>query len=70
MYFVGIDVIGGKLVDVNVFRASGTTDFNRLNRAKLQSDLLDFIGNVVLASELIVERKKIFHEIIDYADAI
>ena len=70
LYFVGIDVIGGKLIEVNVLSPGGITRINRLNRSKLQSHVLDFIENVVSARELVVERKNSFRKVIEDAEAI
>jgi glutathione synthase len=70
LYFVGIDVIGGKLIEVNVLSPGGITRINRLNRTKLQNNVLDFIENVVSARELVVERKNSFRKVIEDAEAI
>lgn len=46
LYFTGIDVIGGKLIEVNVLSPGGITRINKLNRAKLQQDVIDFVENI------------------------
>ncbi|QGP53876.1 Glutathione synthetase [Piscirickettsia salmonis] len=70
LYFTGIDVIGGKLIEVNVLSPGGITRINKLNRAKLQQDVIDFVENVVNAKELVMSRKSQFRQVIEDADAI
>lgn len=70
LYFVGLDVIGGKLIEINVLSPGGISRINRLNRVKLQTNVLDFIENVVSARELVVERKSSFRKVIEDAEAL
>jgi len=70
LYFVGLDVINGKLIEVNVLSPGGITRINRLNRVKLQTQVIDFIENVVAAKELVMERKSAFRKVIEDAEAI
>lgn len=70
LYFVGLDVINGKLIEVNVLSPGGITRINRLNRTKLQVPVLDFIQNVVSARELMLERKNTFRKAIEDAESI
>lgn len=70
LYFVGLDVINGKLIEVNVLSPGGITRINRLNRTKLQVRVLDFIQNVVSARELVLERKSAFRKAIEDAESI
>lgn len=70
LYFVGLDVIGGKLIEVNVLSPGGITRINRLNRVKLQTNVLNFVENVVSARELVVERKSSFRKVIEDAEAL
>lgn len=67
LYFVGLDVINGKLVEVNVLSPGGITRINRLNRVKLQAQVLDFAEGVVKAKEIGITRKNEFRQVI--ADA-
>ncbi len=67
LYFVGLDVIKGKLVEVNVLSPGGITRINRLNRAKLQRNVLDFVESVVVAKEVCIARKNEYRQVI--ADA-
>lgn len=48
LYFVGIDVIGGKLVEVNVMSPGGITYMNKAYKTKIQSKVIDFIESKVL----------------------
>lgn len=70
LYFVGLDVINGKLLEVNVLSPGGIVRINRLNRTKLQAQVLDFILNVVSAKELVLERKSAFRKAIEDAESI
>ena len=70
LYFAGIDVIGGKLIEVNVLSPGGITRINKLNRQKLQTQVIDFVESVVSAKELVVSRKNQFRQVIEDADAV
>lgn len=48
LYFVGIDVIGGKLVEVNVMSPGGITYINKVGKVKLQEKVVDFLESKVL----------------------
>jgi glutathione synthase len=47
IYFAGLDLIGGKLVEINVLSPGTITDINRLNNVKLQVKIVDFLEKVV-----------------------
>ena len=68
LYFVGIDLINGKLIEVNVLSPGGITRINKLNRVKIQCQVIDFVENVIDAKELIANRKSNFRKVIDDAD--
>lgn len=70
LYFTGIDVIGGKLIEVNVLSPGGIMRINRLNRTKLQRQVIDFVESVVNAKEFLVSRKNHFRQVIEDADAV
>lgn len=70
LYLVGLDVINGKLIEVNVLSPGGIARINKLNRVKLQKDIIDFIENVVSARELVIERKNTFRKVIEDAEVI
>jgi glutathione synthase len=43
LYFVGVDVIGDKLIEVNCVSPGGIPRINKLNRVKLEARVVDFI---------------------------
>ena len=43
LYFVGLDVIGGFLTEVNVTSPTGIQEINALNGVRLESQVIDFI---------------------------
>ena len=47
LYFVGIDVIGNKLVEINCVSPGGIPRINRLNKVKLEVKVIDFIEQKV-----------------------
>ncbi|MFD1620459.1 glutathione synthase [Thalassotalea marina] len=70
LYFTGIDVIGGKLIEVNVLSPGGIVRINKLNRVKLQTQVIDFVESVVHAKELVRSRKTEFRQVIEDANAV
>lgn len=46
IYFAGLDIINGKLVEVNVMSPGTITDINKLNKTKLQEKILDYLETV------------------------
>jgi len=47
LYFVGIDVIGDKLVEINCVSPGGIPRINRLDKVKLESRVIDFVETMV-----------------------
>jgi glutathione synthase len=43
LYFVGLDVIGSYLTEVNVTSPTGVQEINALNQVQLESEIIDFI---------------------------
>jgi len=70
IYFAGIDVIGGKLIEVNVQSPGGIARINKLNRVKLQKQVLDFVENVVDTKEGLVSRRNLFRQAIEDVDVV
>lgn len=70
LYFTGLDVIGEKLIEVNVLSPGGIARINSLNRVKLQSKVVDFLEQVVAAKEISMSRKNFFRKSIEDADLI
>lgn len=50
LYFVGIDIIGDKLVEINCVSPGGIPRINLLNNDKLESKVVDFIENKIIES--------------------
>ncbi|MFH6603949.1 glutathione synthase [Maribacter algicola] len=48
LFFVGIDVIGGKLVEVNVMSPGGITYMNKVYKTKIQAKVIDFVESKVM----------------------
>ena len=42
LYFVGIDVIGGYITEINTTSPTGVQEINRLNGVKLEAEVIDF----------------------------
>jgi len=47
LYFVGLDMIGDKILEVNVLNPGGITNINRLEKLKLQKYVVDFLEEKV-----------------------
>jgi glutathione synthase len=47
LYFVGLDVIGSFLTEVNVTSPTGIQEINALNRVRLESEVVDFVEQQV-----------------------
>ena len=58
LYFVGIDIIAGKLVEVNCVSPGGIPRINRLNNECLESKVIDFIEQRVSAIRRHAHRKR------------
>lgn len=65
LYFTGLDVIGNKLVEVNVLSPGGITRINKLNRVRLQRQVIDFVENIVHSKDLILQRKNVFRRAVE-----
>ncbi len=47
LFFVGLDMIGDKILEVNVLNPGGITNINKLAKLKLQKNVVDFIEEKV-----------------------
>ncbi len=56
LYFVGIDVINGKLVEVNVMSPGGITYINKVSKVKIQEKVIDFLESKVLEKNAAFKR--------------
>jgi len=57
LYFVGIDVINGKLVEVNVMSPGGITYMNKVYKTRIQEKVMDFIEDEVQEKSVAFNRK-------------
>ncbi len=67
LYFVGLDLIGGKLIEVNVCSPGGISRINKFNRVKLQQKVLDFVEQVINNREAAIQRKRMFRKTVEDA---
>jgi glutathione synthase len=58
LYFVGIDLIGGKLIEVNVLSPGGIVNINRLNRVRLQTRVIDWAERMVNLRSTVQSRRE------------
>lgn len=58
LYFVGIDVIGGMLVEVNVMSPGGITYINKVYKTKIQEKIIDFVEDKVQERVTAFERRQ------------
>jgi glutathione synthase len=47
IYFAGLDMIGDKILEVNVLNPGGITNINRLSKVKLHQNVVDFLEEKV-----------------------
>ncbi len=64
LHFVGIDIINGKLIEINVLSPGGIVNINRLNKTKLQKLVVDFIEEKVKESEAPIKQRMSYKEIV------
>lgn len=69
LYFVGVDIINEKLIEVNVQSPGGIMRINKLNNVKLQKKVIDFIEGVVNAKDALAKRKSEFRQAISDAQS-
>jgi len=67
LYFVGIDVIGGKLVEVNVMSPGGITYMNKVYKTKIQAKVIDFIESRVMDQLQAFDRRSRLRKEVDDA---
>ena len=69
LYFVGIDVIGGKLVEVNVMSPGGITYINKVykNKHKIEEKVIDFLESKVLDNLEAFNRRSRLRRTVDEA---
>lgn len=67
LYFVGIDVIGGKLVEVNVMSPGGITYMNKVYKTRIQEKVLNFLESKVQERDAAFRRKSTLKKMVDDA---
>lgn len=67
LYFVGIDVIGGKLVEVNVMSPGGITYMNKVYKTRIQEKVVNFMESKVLERDAAFLRKSKLKQVVDEA---
>ncbi len=58
LYFVGLDIIKGKLIEINVVSPGGITRINKFNRTKIQVKVIDFVEKVISRKEKLIDQKR------------
>lgn len=67
LFFVGIDLIGEKLIEVNVLSPGGIVNINRLNKVKLQKRIIDWAEDMVRQQSWSRERRVALRKTVDEA---
>lgn len=67
LFFVGLDLIGGKLIEVNVLSPGGIVNINRLNKTKLQKRIIDWLEDTVAFREMSSQRRIEFRNTVENA---
>jgi glutathione synthase len=67
LYLAGLDIIGDKLIEVNVLSPGGITRINKLNRCRLQKNIIDFVEEVINNKQLAQKRKSDFRKVVEDA---
>lgn len=67
LYFVGIDVINDKLVEVNVMSPGGITYMNKVYKKNIQEKIIDFVEDKVMQRVNAFERRKKLRQHVDEA---
>ena len=67
LYFVGIDVINGMLVEVNVMSPGGITYMNKVYKSKVQEKVIDFVEDKVEQRVTAFERRKKLRQTVNEA---
>ena len=65
--FAGLDIINGKLLEVNVLSPGGITRINKFNKVKLQKQIIDFAENIYRRREKALNRKLYFKQELEEA---
>ncbi len=52
IYYAGLDLIGGKLIEVNVLSPGTITDINKLNNTKIQEQIVDYLEQKIMQKQI------------------
>ena len=63
IYFAGLDIISGKLIEINVLSPGTIADINKLNNVKLQVEIVDYLETAV--SEIVLQKANLRPENLD-----
>lgn len=67
LFFVGIDIISEKLVEVNVMSPGGVTYMNKVYRSRIQEKIIDYLENKVDEMNAGFDRRARFRRAVDEA---
>jgi glutathione synthase len=67
IYFAGLDIIDGKLLEVNVLSPGGIPRINKLSKVKLQRNVIDFVELLHKKRDDAISRKLSFRKAINDA---
>lgn len=67
LYFVGLDLIGGKLIEVNVLSPGGISYINKLHKTRLQTKVIDYVEDVVKYRQAATNRRLEFRKAVENA---
>jgi len=67
LFFVGLDLIEGKLIEVNVLSPGGISFINKLHKTHLEKKVIDYLEDVVMSKETMTARRQEFRRTV--ADA-
>lgn len=67
IYFSGLDLIGGKLIEVNVMSPGGIGDINKLYKVKIQKDIINYLEEQVKSENSLSIRKQEHRKLVDNA---
>lgn len=67
LFFVGLDLINNKLIEVNVCSPGGIAQINKLYKTKVQTKVIDFIEQVIKTKNAAITRKDAFRKAVEGA---
>lgn len=67
LYFVGLDLIGEKLIEVNVLSPGGISYINKLHKTRLQTKVVDYLEDVVKFRQAATTRRMEFRKAVENA---